>query len=400
MTENETLSILKEIKKGTAEIISEKELIKKLQSGKPLIVKAGFDPTASDLHLGHTVLLTKLRQLQNFGHQIIFLIGDFTAMIGDPTGRNVTRPSISQETVLENAKTYQDQVFKILDESKTKVVFNSEWLSKMTPVDFIKLTSNYTVARVLERDDFAKRFKSNTPISVHEFIYPLLQGYDSVMLKADIELGGNDQKFNLIVGRELQKSYGMEPQVVITMPLLEGTDGVNKMSKSYGNYIGIKEAPADMYGKLMSISDDLMWKYFDLLSFKSVDEIAKLKNDVANGLNPKTVKMLLAWEITERFHGQDAAQKAQDDFVNRFSKNKLPEVKESLEIKSADHEMPLANLLKQANLVTSTSEAMRLIKQNAVSIDGQKVTENLLIKAGEEHLYLVGKKKFAKIKFN
>jgi tyrosyl-tRNA synthetase len=391
-------NILTIIKRGTAEIISEAELITKLSRDKPLRVKAGFDPTAPDLHLGHTVLLTKMRQLQDLGHEIIFLIGDFTGMIGDPTGRNVTRPPLTTEELVENSKTYQAQVFKILDREKTTVRFNSEWMQSMTSSAMVKLTGTYTIARMLERDDFAKRYKANQPISIHEFLYPLIQGYDSVVLQSDIELGGTDQKFNLLVGRELQKHYGQEPQVVITMPLLEGLDGVQKMSKSYKNYVGINEPAVDMFGKLMSISDTLMWRYFELLSFKSLTEIDTLKTEVAAGKNPRDIKMQLASEIVARFHNPSLAEQAQADFIARFSKGQLPENTISLEVSLNADVNRLANLLKAANLVVSTSDAHRLLANGAVKIDNIKITDNIEIKRGEEHIYQVGKHRIAKVK--
>lgn len=384
------------IKRGSVEIISEPELREKLMAGKPLRVKAGFDPTAPDLHLGHTVLINKMRHLQDLGHDILFLIGDFTGMIGDPTGRNTTRPPLTPEDVAKNAQTYQEQVFKILDPNKTKIMFNSAWLQKMQASDLIKLAGTYTVARMLERDDFHKRFHDNRPIAIHEFIYPLLQGYDSVAMQADIELGGTDQKFNLLMGRELQKHFGQKPQIVITMPLLEGLDGVQKMSKSYNNYIGINEPAEEMFGKIMSISDILMWRYFELLSFKSLEEIALLHQQIQEGTNPRDVKMQLAEEITARFHSSGKAQQAKDNFIARFSRGSLPTDLPLVEI-TCDN-IPLANLLKQVQLVPSTSEAHRSLEAGAIKIDGQKVLTNITINKGEEHIYQVGKRRVAKVK--
>ncbi len=383
------------IQRGATEIISDAELEKKLAKNKPLCIKAGFDPTAPDLHLGHTVLINKMRQLQDLGHNIVFLIGDFTGMIGDPSGRNATRPPLTQEQVAENAQTYKKQIFKILDPEKTQIRFNSEWMHTMGAAGMIELASNYTVARMLERDDFDKRYKSQQPISIHEFLYPLIQGYDSVALKADIELGGSDQKFNLLMGRELQKHFGQEPQVIITMPLLEGLDGTQKMSKSYNNYIGIDESPDAMFGKLMSISDELMWRYFELLSFKSMNEINDLKQEVDQGLNPRDVKMQLADEIITRFHDQSSAKQAQENFIAQFRNGAIPD---DIPECTINGNIPLANLLKEAGLVSSTSDALRMLKQGAVKIDGEKVTDNATIGAGEEHIYQVGKRRFSKIK--
>ncbi|MDF2940262.1 MAG: tyrosine--tRNA ligase [Gammaproteobacteria bacterium] len=391
----ETLNI---IRRGTEEIIPEAELIEKLKKGKPLRVKAGFDPTAPDLHLGHTVLLNKMRQLQELGHHIMFLIGDFTGMIGDPTGKNVTRKPLTPEEVQENAKSYKSQVFKILDPNKTEVMFNSAWLNQFNGADMIKLASTSTVARMLERDDFSKRYANNQPIAIHEFLYPLLQGYDSVAMKADIELGGTDQKFNVLMGRELQKHHGMEPQVVITMPLLEGLDGVNKMSKSLGNYIGIAEAPQEIFGKVMSISDSLMWRYYDLLSFKSLGEIAKLKEDVAQGLNPRDVKVALAMELVERFHDKAAAEAAYQDFVQRFQKNQLPDDMPEIELKVSSEGLGIAHVLKQANLVSGTSDAYRMIEQGGVRVDNERVDNKaLVLEPDKTYTCQVGKRKFAKI---
>ena len=388
------------IKRGVTEILLESEIEERLRTGKPLKIKAGFDPTAPDLHLGHTVLINKMRQFQDLGHEIIFLIGDFTAMIGDPSGKNVTRPPLSKEEVMANVQTYKEQVFKILDPKKTKVVFNSEWLQKLSPSDIIKLASTYTVARMLERDDFSKRYRENKPIAIHEFLYPLLVGYDSVVVKADVELGGTDQKFNLLMGRELQKHFGQTPQVVLMTPLLEGLDGVQKMSKSLGNYIGINEPPEEMFGKLMSISDELMWRYFELLSFRPMTEVNKWHEEAKSGsINPRDIKIKLALEIVERFHGKAAALKAHEDFVARFQRGTLPENIETITINIDTNEIPLSNLLKQVGLTASTSEAIRLIKQGGVRIDGQKV-ENYAtsINKGTEHLYQIGKRRIAKIK--
>lgn len=386
------------IKRGAVEILLEPELQDRLKSGKKLRVKAGFDPTAPDLHLGHTVLINKMRQLQDLDHEIIFLIGDFTAMIGDPSGKSVTRPPLTKEEVIQNSKTYTDQIFKILIPEKTTIAFNSTWLQKFTAIDLIKLTSTYTVARMLERDDFNNRFSQKQPIAIHEFIYPLLQGYDSVALKADMELGGSDQRFNLLIGRELQKHFGQKPQIVLMMPLLEGLDGVQKMSKSLGNYIGINESPQEMFGKLMSISDDLMWRYFELLSFRSMSEINSFRTEVKNGANPRDIKIKLALEIVGRFHSVAAADKAHADFVARFSHGEIPADISEITIKINTASIQLANLLKQANLVTSTSDALRLIKQNAIKIDGEKISDcGLHINSGTTHIYQVGKRRVAKI---
>lgn len=386
--------------RGTEEILLENELLDKLKSGKKLKVKAGFDPTAPDIHLGHTVLINKLRQFQQLGHEVIFLIGDFTARIGDPTGKNVTRQPLTEQEVQDNALTYQQQVFKILDPELTRVAFNSEWMSSKSAVDLITLASTSTVARMLERDDFSKRYKEGRPIAIHEFLYPLIQGYDSVALKADIELGGTDQKFNLLMGRELQKQHQQIPQVVITMPLIEGLDGVKKMSKSLNNYIGIDEAPNEMFGKIMSISDQLMWRYLELLSFQSNMEIAELKQQVNQGLNPRDVKIKFAQEIIERFHNKEAASAAYDDFVQRFKKKEIPQnIAEVTLSTEGQAQMGIANILKLANLTKSTSESMRMVRQGAVKIDGNKVDdEKLLINSGSVNVYQVGKRKFAKIK--
>jgi tyrosyl-tRNA synthetase len=386
------------IRRGADEILLEEELIKKLERGKPLRVKAGFDPTAPDLHLGHTVLINKLRQFQDLGHEVLFLIGDFTGMIGDPTGKNVTRKPLTREQVLENAATYEQQIFKILDPEKTLVVFNSSWMGEMSAADLIQLAAKHTVARMLERDDFNKRYKSGQPIAIHEFLYPLVQGYDSVALKADVELGGTDQKFNLLVGRQLQEAYGQEPQVVLTMPILEGLDGVQKMSKSLNNYIGIADAPDEMFGKLMSISDELMWRYFELLSFRPMSEIDALKAEVAAGMNPRDAKVQLAEEIVERFHSRDAAREANENFVARFRKGAIPDDMPEFELQAGEGGLPIANLLKDAKLVSSTSEAMRMIKQGAVKIDGERVDDRgLRCSAGSSNVYQVGKRRFARV---
>ena len=386
------------IKRGIDELISEKELLAKLKSKKPLIVKAGFDPTAPDLHLGHTVLINKLRHFQQLGHQIIFLIGDFTGMIGDPSGKNKTRPALDESEIKENAKSYTKQVFKILDPKLTDVRFNSEWNSKLGAEGIIKLASQYNLARMLERDDFNKRYKSNQTIALHEFLYPLIQANDSIALKADIELGGTDQKFNLLVGRELQRSYGQEPQVVITVPILEGLDGKNKMSKSLDNYVGIDEAPNDMFGKIMSISDELMWRWFDLLSFKSTDEIEALKSDQLNGKNPRDIKVELAKELIARFHDDQSANLAEANFINQFQKKNIPDDIEELSFSLLESSIPLANLLKDSGMTISTSEAVRMIKQGAVRVDEEKITDiKHIVSAGTSSIYQVGKRKFKKI---
>lgn len=387
-----------EIKRGADEILIEDELIERLKEGKPLKIKAGFDPTAPDLHLGHTVLINKLRAFQQLGHEVIFLIGDFTGLIGDPTGKNVTRKPLSREDVLANAETYKEQVFKILDPAKTTVRFNSEWMDKLGAAGMIKLAASQTVARMLERDDFKKRYGNNQPIAIHEFLYPLVQGWDSVALESDVELGGTDQRFNLLMGRELQKSQGQRQQTVLMMPLLEGLDGVQKMSKSLNNYIGITDAPNDMFGKIMSISDDLMWRYFDLLSFRPLEEIAQLKVTVAEGANPRDTKIELAKEIIARFHDDAAAEAAHQDFIQRFQKNAIPDDMPELTVALAVEGMGIASLLKEANLVASTSEAMRMIKQGAVKIDGEKVEDpKLQLSNAGEAVYQVGKRKFARI---
>ncbi len=392
MTEINT--VLAELKRGVDEILSEADLIEKLKENRPLRVKLGADPTAPDIHLGHTVVLNKLRQFQQFGHEVIFLIGDFTGMVGDPSGKNTTRPPLSRDDVLRNAETYKQQIYKILDPQKTRIVFNSSWLGELGTEGMIRLTSNYTVARMLERDDFKKRFSNNQPIAIHEFIYPLLQGYDSVALDADIELGGTDQKFNLLVGRELQKSAGQKPQVAITLPLLVGLDGEKKMSKSLGNYIGVAESPTEMFGKVMSISDELMWDWYDLLSFRPLTEIAQLKQEVENGRNPRDIKVLLAKEIIARFHSEADAEAAEQEFINRFQKGAMPEEMPEL---TFEGEMGLANLLKEAGLVASTSEANRMVQQGGVKIDGEKVEDAKLVIKASTAVYQVGKRKFARV---
>lgn len=390
-------SVCSELVRGCEEVLPQKELEKKLEKRTVLKIKAGFDPTAPDLHLGHTVLLNKLRQFQQYGHEVTFLIGDFTAMIGDPTGKNVTRLPLNQETVLENAKTYQDQVFKILDPIKTKVVFNSQWLGEFSAVDLIRLAATHTVARMLERDDFNKRYTTGQPIAIHEFLYPLLQGYDSVALKADVELGGMDQKFNLLMGRELQKHYGFEPQIVMMTPLIEGLDGVKKMSKSLNNYIGINEPAPDMFGKIMSLSDELMWRYIDLLSFKSGKEIQILKNSVAEGANPRDIKIDFAKEIVSRFHDQKQAENAHKEFIERFQKGNIPEDLEEYTFKSQES-LSLAQLLKQMQLTQSTSESIRLVKQGAVKINGEKIEDaTLVLTSGHTYIIQVGKRRIAKL---
>ena len=387
-----------EIKRGSDAILVEDELKERLKTGKPLKIKAGFDPTAPDLHLGHTVLINKLRTFQQLGHEVIFLIGDFTGLIGDPTGKNVTRKPLSKEDVLANAQTYKEQVFKILDPAKTTVRFNSEWMNELGAAGMIKLAASQTVARMLERDDFKKRYANEQPIAIHEFLYPLVQGWDSVALEADVELGGTDQRFNLLMGRELQKAQGQSQQTVLMMPLLEGLDGVQKMSKSLNNYIGITDAPNDMFGKIMSISDELMWRYFDLLSFRPIAEIEDLKTAVEQGANPRDTKILLAKEIIERFHDAAAAEGAHADFIQRFQKNAIPDDMPEVTIALSDEGLGIANLLKEAGLVASTSDAMRMIKQGAVKIDGEKVADTKLrLDEAGEAVYQVGKRKFARI---
>jgi len=387
------------IKRGTDEILVEAELVEKLKKNKALRIKAGFDPTAPDLHLGHTVLINKLRQFQDLGHEVLFLIGDFTGMIGDPTGKSATRPALTRDDVIENARSYEQQIFKILDPTKTLVMFNSSWMNEMSPADLIQLAAKHTVARMLERDDFSKRYKGGQPIAIHEFLYPLIQGYDSVAMKADVELGGTDQKFNLLVGRELQKHYGQDPQVVITMPILEGLDGVQKMSKSLNNYIGIDDAPDDMFGKIMSISDELMWRYFELLSFLPEEDIEKFKQDIEEGINPRDIKFVLGEEIVARFHSEDEATQARENFIARFQKGAMPDDIPGLELATVDGQLAIANLLKDAGLTKTTSESLRMLKQGAVKIDGKKMEDKgLLVESGSEHIYQVGKRRFAKVK--
>ena len=387
------------IQRGAVELLLKEELVDRLKSGRPLRIKAGFDPTAPDLHLGHTVLINKLQHFQALGHHVMFLIGDFTGMIGDPTGKNVTRKPLTQEQILVNAKTYQEQVFKILDPDRTEVMFNSTWFDQMTPADFIHLTAKHTVARMLERDDFGKRYASGQPIAIHEFLYPLVQGYDSVAMRADVELGGTDQKFNLLVGRELQKHYGQLPQIVLTMPILEGLDGVQKMSKSLGNYVGIRDEPNEMFGKLMSISDDLMWRYFDLLSFLPIHEIVEWRRQIASArLNPRDVKFKLAEELVARFHGVGAGQQALTAFIERFQKGVLPDDLTQIQVQSNEGRLPIARLLKDAGLVASTSEALRLIQQGAVRIDSERIeNRSLELVAGSNHVYQVGKRRVARV---
>ncbi|MEZ9574394.1 tyrosine--tRNA ligase [Vibrio sp. 10N.261.55.F4] len=385
---------LAEIKRGVEELIPEDELIAKLKEGRPLRIKLGADPTAPDIHLGHTVIFNKLRAFQELGHEVTFLIGDFTAMVGDPSGKNSTRPPLSREDVLKNAETYKEQVFKILDPAKTQIRFNSEWLSDLGAEGMIRLASNQTVARMLERDDFKKRYAGGQPIAIHEFMYPLLQGHDSVALESDVELGGTDQKFNLLMGRELQKAAGQKPQAVLMMPLLVGLDGVKKMSKSAHNYIGISEAPSEMFGKIMSISDDLMWSYYELLSFRPLEEVAELKAGVEAGKNPRDVKVLLAKEIIARFHSEADADAAEQEFVNRFAKNQVPDEMPEFEFEAG---LPIANVLKEAGLVNSTSDAMRMIKQGAAKLEGEKIEDSKFVPEAGTAVYQVGKRKFARI---
>ncbi|MGK8438980.1 tyrosine--tRNA ligase [Ectopseudomonas hydrolytica] len=384
------------IKRGAEEVLVEAELVEKLKRGQPLRIKAGFDPTAPDLHLGHTVLINKLRQFQELGHQVIFLIGDFTGMIGDPSGKSATRPPLTREQVLDNAETYKQQVFKILDPAKTEVAFNSTWMDQLKPADFIRLASQYTVARMLERDDFDKRYTSNQPIAIHEFLYPLVQGYDSVALKADVELGGTDQKFNLLMGRELQRAYGQESQCIVTMPLLEGLDGVKKMSKSLGNYVGIQEAPGVMYNKLVSMPDALMWRYFELLSFRSMEEIEQFKRDVQQGANPRDVKIKLAEELVARFHGEEAAANAHRSAGNRMKDGELPEDLPEVELVSAE-DMPISSVLNKAGLVKNAAVARDLLGSGGVRVDGEVVDRAFLFKVGATHVCQAGKKAFARI---
>jgi tyrosyl-tRNA synthetase len=386
------------IKRGIDEVIREEELEGHLASGKTLKIKAGFDPTAPDLHLGHTVLINKMRHFQDLGHEVIFLIGDFTGMIGDPTGKSATRPPLSREQVIENAKTYEEQIFKILAPEKTLIMFNSSWMGEMQAADLVQLAAKHTVARMLEREDFNARYKNRQPIAIHEFLYPLIQGYDSVALRADVELGGTDQKFNLLVGRELQKQFGQAPQVVITMPLLEGLDGVQKMSKSMDNYIGITEPPNELFGKLMSISDTLMWRYFELLSFRGKKEIDLFKQEIESGANPRDVKFQLAEELTARFHSRAAAQSAKKEFINRFQKGAMPAEIPEKELVAADGSLGISVVLKQAELTTSTSEARRMVQQGAVRIDGERVEDfELELPAGVSHVIQVGKRRFARV---
>lgn len=388
-----------ELLRGTEEILPEGSLQAKLNKQEPLIIKAGFDPTAPDLHLGHTVLINKMRQFQEFGHEVVFLIGDFTGMIGDPSGKNATRPPLTDEQIAENAATYQQQIFKILDPEKTRIAFNSKWCSELGAAGMIRLASRHTVARMLERDDFAKRYATGKPISIHEFLYPLVQGYDSVALEADVELGGTDQKFNLLVGRQLQQDYGQEPQVVLTMPLLEGLDGVNKMSKSLGNYIGITDASDEMFGKIMSISDELMWRYFELLSFRPLSDIEALKAAVGEGRNPRDVKFELARELVARFHSNQAAVDAQSAFQKQFQKGEIPSDIAEAEVKLAGETMGLAHVLKSAGLCSSTSDAFRMIGQGAVKIDGEKATDKALqLAVGSDLVIQVGKRRFARVR--
>ena len=389
------------IKRGCDELLVEAELVDKLKSGRPLRVKAGFDPTAPDLHIGHTVLINKLRQLQDLGHHIVFLIGDFTGMIGDPTGKNTTRPPLSREAVAANAKTYTAQVFKILDAARTEIAFNSTWMDKLSPADMIKLAATHTVARMLERDDFGKRYKANQPIAIHEFLYPLVQGYDSVALKADLELGGTDQKFNLLMGRELQRHYGQTAQCILTMPLLEGLDGVNKMSKSLGNTVGITDSPNDIFGKLMSVSDELMWRYIELLSFAPIATVRQWKKEVDGGRNPRAIKVVFAQEIVARFHDQPAAAAALADFESRFKQGEIPADIPEVAVRAGAGGIAIANLLKEAGLTASTSEALRMIAQGGVKIDGEKVSDKaLMLATGACVVLQVGKRKFARVTIN
>lgn len=395
MPESDALALFS---RGAEEVLLAEELEKKIKTGRSLRVKAGFDPTAPDLHLGHTVLLNKLKQFQDAGHEVMFLIGDFTGMIGDPTGKNVTRKPLTRDEVIENAKTYEEQIFKILDPAKTLVMFNSSWMNAMNSAELIRLASKHTVARMLERDDFSKRYRNGQPIAIHEFLYPLIQGYDSVAMKADVELGGTDQKFNLLVGRQLQEAYGQKPQVVITMPILEGLDGVQKMSKSLGNYVGIAEPPDEMFGKLMSISDDLMWRYYELLSFRPMDEVGRWRKQCEDGANPREYKVRLAQEIVERFHSAAAASAALETFEARFKHGALPDDLEVVRLRAHDGSYAIANLLKDAGLTASTSESYRMLKQGAVRIDGERVSDQkLLLPAGSTHIYQVGKRRFAKV---
>jgi len=389
---------LEQIKRGSEELLMEAELLERLKTGRPLRIKAGFDPTAPDLHLGHTVLINKLRHCQDLGHHVLFLIGDFTGMIGDPTGKNATRPPLSREQIVENARTYQEQVFKILDPGRTEICFNSIWFDPLGASGLIRLAALHTVARMLERDDFAKRYRNGQPIAIHELLYPLCQGYDSVAMKADVELGGTDQKFNLLVGRELQKHYGQAPQCILTMPLLEGLDGIHKMSKSLGNYVGINEPPDEMFGKLMSISDGLMWRYFELLSFRSIENITGLQDEVMEGRNPREVKVLLAQEIVARFHGASAAVRAQADFDARFRQGAIPDDIPEVNLLASDRSLSIAQVLKQAGLTSSTSESLRMIQQGGVRIDGARIDDkHLMLPVKGSFVLQVGKRKFARV---
>jgi len=389
---------LKLIKRGVQEVLVESELQAKLAEGRPLRIKAGFDPTAPDLHIGHTVLINKLRQFQDLGHEVLFLIGDFTAMIGDPTGKSATRPPLTRDQVIENAQTYEQQIYKILDPERTLVMFNSSWMNEMSAADLIALASKHTVARMLERDDFHKRYSEGRAIAVHEFLYPLIQGYDSVAMKADVELGGTDQKFNLLVGRQLQELYGQKPQVVLTMPILEGLDGVQKMSKSLGNYIGITDPPDEMFGKVMSVSDDLMWRYFELLSFRPMEDIEGYRRQIAEGRNPRDVKFLLAEEIVGRFHDAVAAENARESFIARFQKGAMPDEMPEVGLEAPEGALAIAHLLRGAGLVQSTSEALRMVTQGAVRIDGERVEDRqFTVAAGTTHVVQVGKRRFARV---
>jgi tyrosyl-tRNA synthetase len=393
-----THEALELIRRGADEILLESELAERLASGRRMRIKAGFDPTAPDLHIGHTVLINKMRQFQDLGHEVVFLIGDFTGMIGDPTGKNATRPPLSRDEVIENARTYEQQIYKILDPEKTLVMFNSSWMGAMSAADMVHLASRHTVARMLERDDFHKRYAGGQPIAIHEFLYPLVQGYDSVAMKADVELGGTDQKFNLLVGRELQKQYGQPPQVVLTMPLLEGLDGTQKMSKSLGNYVGITEDPREMFGKLMSISDELMWRYFELLSFRPASEIDGFRRQTAQGANPRDAKFLLAGEIVTRFHGQAAGKLAHEAFVAQFQRGGLPDDIPEVQVSAPDAAMPLRNVIKEAGLTKSTSEASRMLAQGAVRVDGERLTDlDRVLSVGDTLLLQVGKRRFARV---
>ncbi|MEO0365797.1 MAG: tyrosine--tRNA ligase [Pseudomonadota bacterium] len=392
------LDQLAELQRGCEEVLPEGALAKRLAKGQPLRIKAGFDPTAPDLHLGHTVLINKLRQFQVFGHEVIFLIGDFTGLIGDPTGKNSTRPPLSPEEITANAKTYEEQIFKILDPELTTIAFNSTWMNEMGAAGLVKLAASHTVARMLERDDFSKRYAAGQPIAIHEFLYPLVQGYDSVALKADVELGGTDQKFNLLVGRQLQQDAGHAPQVVMTLPLLEGLDGVQKMSKSLGNYIGITDSPDDMFGKVMSISDDLMWRYFELLSFRSLGEVRDFKTQIADGANPRDIKFELAMELVARFHDDTAAKAARDGFVARFQKHAIPDDLAEVTIAAPEGAVGVAHALKAAGLVASTSEGFRMIKQGAVRVDGERVeSRDMQLRSGDNVVMQVGRRKFARV---